>query len=146
MFSVISIDHEGDIECWYLSNIPMCRIEDYPNLQFTIIVNPHNGPGSSALPDAQYSQEIPKLNAHANVCTLGYVSTRWCQRDQSEVLQDIATYAGWSKEHGTSELAVHGIFFDETPNQYSAEVGAYLTSIDNTVKETSGILGDRLVS
>jgi hypothetical protein len=80
------------------------------------------------------------------VCTIGYISTNYCKRDLDEVVQDISRYAGWAADYNKSGLAVHGIFFDETPNHYSAEVGEYLDGIRKIVKDSSGILGERLVS
>lgn len=111
-----------------------------------MILNPHNGPGASPLPDADYSREIPRLNTAANVCTLGYVCVNYCKRDLTDVCQDIAKYARWAKDYAKSGLAVHGIFIDETPNHHSANAAAYLNTVDQFVKDTSGILGERLVS
>jgi len=120
-------------------------ISAHPDLNFTIILNPHNGPGSSPLPDANYALEIPRLNSRANVRTVGYVRVNYCKKDLTEVCQEVARYGGWSKDYAGSGLAVQGIFFDETPNQYSADVAAYLDTISRQVKDTFGILGDRMV-
>ncbi|KAG9234923.1 Spherulation-specific family 4 [Amylocarpus encephaloides] len=120
-------------------------IATHPQLNFTIILNPHNGPGAGSMPDDHYSREIPKLNCQPNVCTVGYVRVDYCRRDMREVCQQIATYAGWSKDFPRSGLGVHGIFFDETPNLYSDNVASYLDSVSQMVKDQPGILGDRLV-
>ncbi|KAH0537523.1 hypothetical protein FGG08_005698 [Glutinoglossum americanum] len=42
-------------------------------------------------------------------------------------------------------VAVHGIFLDETPNRYSAKTAEYLDAVRQEVKNSSGILGDRMV-
>lgn len=111
-----------------------------------VILNPHNGPGAADFPDTNYAREIPRLNAYANVSTVGYVRVNYCKRPIAEVGRDIGTYAGWAEDYARSGLAVQGIFFDETPNLYSATVATYLSAIDQSVKEMFGILGERLVS
>ncbi|RMD42867.1 hypothetical protein DV735_g2291, partial [Chaetothyriales sp. CBS 134920] len=96
----------------------------------------------SSLPDATYSIEIPKLNALANVTTVGYVRIDYCKRPFETVKEDIEKYANWSTVEG---LGIQGIFFDETPNLYSPDVVKYLADMDEIVKAEQGILGDRLV-
>ena len=122
------------------------RICDYPNVDFMVILNPHNGPGEPILPDENYTREIPRLNALPNVCTIGYVRVNYCKRDLTEVCHDVAKYSRWEKESKISGLAVHGIFIDETPNLYDDEKARYLDTLGRYVKDTSGILGDRTVS
>lgn len=109
-------------------------------------MNPHNGPGAPPSPDADYSREIPRLNAFPNVCTIGYVRINYCKRHLTEVCKDVAKYAGWSKDYAASGLGVHGIFFDETPNHFTAKAASYLNTVSQNVKDATGILGDRLVS
>jgi hypothetical protein len=116
-----------------------CRISAYPDLTFVVILNPHNGPGSSEFPDVKYAIEIPKLNAWPNVITVGYVRIDYCKRDLAEVFRDVTKYSGWAD-------GVQGIFLDETPNLYTASVASYLDGVDRFVKNTVGILGSRLVS
>jgi hypothetical protein len=111
-----------------------------------VILNPHNGPGAADFPDANYLREIPRLNACANVCTVGYVRINYCKRSMEEVVRDIDTYAGWAKDYTKSGLGVHGIFFDEVHNLYSESVATYLNTFDQIVKEMDGIQRDRLVS
>ena len=81
-----------------------------------------------------------------NVCTIGYVRIDYCRRPIADVQKDIAKYAGWSVDYPSSGLAVHGIFFDETPNLHSDKAATYLDSISDYVKAQEGILGERLVS
>jgi spherulation-specific family 4 protein len=113
-------------------------------VNFTVIINPHNGPGESTLPDANYFREIQKLNAKSNVCTIGYVRVNYCRRNLEEVWQDVAKYGGWVTTSASS-LGVHGIFIDETPNLYDVEQAEYLDKLSRHVKDTEGILGDRTV-
>jgi len=107
-----------------------------------VVINPYNGPGPNSLPDGNYTREIPKLNAYANVQTIGYVSTAWAKRNLSSILDDIAKYSGWATEN--SSLAVQGIFFDETPSLFDPDSAGYLDTIGITVKVSNG-LGQGLV-
>jgi Spherulation-specific family 4 len=111
-----------------------------------VIVNPNSGPGDIFVANRDYSREIPKLNVHANVVTVGYIRVDYCKRPLSEVYAEIDTYAGWSAEYEKTGLGVGGIFIDETPNHYTAERAEYLDAMHQRVKATPGIQGDRLVS
>jgi hypothetical protein len=110
----------------------------YPLVQFTAIVNIHNGPGEGALPNAEYSTAIETLNSLTNVRTIGYVATTWCTRDLTSVLDDIAAYSFWG-EYDPS-LAMNGIFVDETPTQYSPESVSYLDTISKAVHDSVGLM------
>lgn len=133
-------------------------------MQFVVIVNPNSGPGVDPegwLPDKHYSREVPRLTAYGNVKIVGYVRVDYCRRSVSEVSEDIKKYANWSgtasrnsvgtrqpesAPTGSTQFAVHGIFFDEVPNVWEVEHAAYLEDIGILVKEVDGIVGDRLVS
>ena len=57
---------------------------------------------------------------------------------------DIETYSNWSRlDDGTMEdiggMAVQGIFFDETPNNYDPILAKCLASFHTAVKESSGL-------
>lgn len=93
-----------------------------------------------------YSREIPKLNAQANVVTVGYIRIDYCSRPLSEVCAEIDTYAGWATEFEKTGLGVGGILLDETPNHYTVERAEYLDALRQYIKATPGIQGDRLVS
>ncbi len=123
---------------------PIYRIESHPTLNFTIIINPNSGPGKGALPDEDYSREITRLNQHPNVTLVGYVPVNWCKRDLEKVCKDIDKYAAWS-QHGNGELAVKGIFFDESPNGFKPKAKEYMDAADARVKAAAGITGTRLV-
>ncbi|KAH8647894.1 spherulin 4-like cell surface protein [Xylariales sp. PMI_506] len=114
-----------------------------PDLNFTVIVNPSSGPGDTEFPNADYTEAISKLNAFDNVRTVGYVRTGYATRNITNVTSEVATYAGWSGN--SSSLAMHGIFFDESPYEYSADAVAYMSTIDSFVKDSAGILGSKTV-
>ena len=113
-------------------------------------MNPNSGPGHSPLPGHDYEREVPKLNASANVYTVGYIRIDYCKRPLNEVYAEIDTYAGWSgtrdSEDESRKLGLGGILLDETPNHHSTLRAEYLESIRKHVKASEGILRNRLVS
>jgi hypothetical protein len=119
-------------------------VTNYPNLNFTIIINPSSGPGNSSQPSAQYTHQIQRLNAYPNVRTVGYVRTGYASRNLTTVLQEVGIYSGWAALSPT--LAMHGIFFDEVPSEYTTSSAEYLATINEAVKNASGLRPDRTVS
>ena len=85
-----------------------------------MIINPANGPTQT--PDENYQREISKLAGFTNIQLLGYVRTNYTQRPIDNVLADVTTWSTWS--------GFQGIFFDETPNSYTDDIGTYLSTID----------------
>ncbi|PYI01131.1 cell surface spherulin 4-like protein [Aspergillus sclerotiicarbonarius CBS 121057] len=120
-------------------------ISNHRNVNFTVVINPGSGPGPNALPDANYTREVPKLAAYDNVRLLGYVATTYAQRNISLVRRDIETYAAWPTNSSNPNLAVRGIFFDETPQQYDNSTLAYLEELTTVVKSTPGLGPDHFV-
>lgn len=118
----------------------------YPNLEFFVIVNPSSGPGAAPWwPNEDYVREIPRLNAHSNVTTVGYVRSTYCRRPWEDVVRDIESYAARSPHNAHSGLEMHGIFVDETVNLFNEEAKLYLDGLDGKVKETNGLYGNRVV-
>jgi hypothetical protein len=132
------IEHRAEMQ-W------QCRIRDHPDVNFRVVINPGSGPGPSSLPDANYTRDIPKLTSKPNVRVLGYVATTYATRDQLKVLRDVETYANWPKVSANIGLAVHGIFFDETPQQYTASAEKYLQELTASVRELPGLGPDNFV-
>lgn len=120
-----------------LTNLP--SVAAFPNVHFTIIINPDSGPGSSSLPDSNFLTAVPRLTSYSNVLAIGYVPTEKGTRSISDVESDIKTYAGWPSASGNSSFAVHGIFLDEAPNAYSEELVSYYQQLANLIKESSGL-------
>ncbi|KAJ4301503.1 hypothetical protein N0V90_003595 [Kalmusia sp. IMI 367209] len=117
-----------------------------PTLDFIVIINPHNGPGSEPWwPNIDYVREIPRFNAQPNVRIVGYVHTIYCKRPVEQLFADIDRYASWSRDDSLPGLSLGGIFFDETPDVFSEESKEYLDVITQKVKETDGLVGERLV-
>ncbi|CAG8073709.1 unnamed protein product [Penicillium nalgiovense] len=120
-------------------------ISTHPNVNFTVVINPGNGPGPDSLPDGNYTREIPKLTAYDNVRVLGYVYTSYGKRNVSAVRKDIQTYSDWPTNSSNPNLAVRGIFFDETPQQYDAQTLTYLQGLTDFVKDLKDLGPDRFV-
>ena len=103
-------------------------IENYPKVQWQVIIDPASGPGTTGCPtDTNYIYAISKLNGYANVKTLGYVDTAFTKRAYSAVIQDIDTYASWwnCNEAGYN-VSIDGIFFDDVNNTASSAVFTYM--------------------
>ncbi|KAJ7143526.1 Spherulation-specific family 4-domain-containing protein [Mycena crocata] len=75
-------------------------------------------------PNTDYQPAIQSLRSHANVLLVGYVSTQFGVRPQSEVKQDILTYAGWQ-----TAWSVSGIFLDETKDGLTSTYTSYVNVI-----------------
>lgn len=123
-----------------LINVLIESIHNYPYVQFLVIVNPDSGPGNNSTADPNFASGLANLNAKSNVRTIGYVHTAWATRDSSVILHEISTYASWSNDT-SGNYGIHGIFFDETPNNYTAEGESYMNLVDNYVKSHSGFGG-----
>ncbi|KAF7533151.1 hypothetical protein G7054_g7336 [Neopestalotiopsis clavispora] len=118
-------------------------VETRSSLNFTVVVNPASGPGTDMVPDEQYYSAIQKLNSYSNVQTVGYVRTGYATRDIDTVIEEVKTYAGWSSN--SSSIAMSGIFFDESPHEYSDSAVEYMKNISSTVKGADGLFGDKTV-
>jgi hypothetical protein len=106
-------------------------------VQFTAIVNVHDGPSQDPLPNAEYMSAIQALNSFDNIRTIGYVSTTWSARDLNSVLSDVAAYSYWGENYDS--LAMNGIFVDETPTRYSLANATYLQTIMQAVHASPGL-------
>ncbi|KAL3476617.1 Spherulation-specific family 4 [Aspergillus californicus] len=120
-------------------------IQANPSLDFLVIVNPNSGPGEKDI-DASYAREVPRLNAFANVYTVGYIRVDYCRKPLQQSYDEIARYASWSEDYETTSLGVRGIFVDETPNHHSPERAEYLSALTRYIKSSPGILSDRFVA
>lgn len=121
-------------------------MEAHPSLNFTIVINPGNGPGPNALPDANYTREVPRLSAYQNVRLLGYVATTYGTKNISLVRKDIETYASWPTLGNNLNLSVSGIFFDETPQEFNTSYQAYYQNLTALVKQSKGLGPSNFVS
>ncbi|VDB85828.1 unnamed protein product [Peniophora sp. CBMAI 1063] len=90
-------------------------IQAHPSVTLHMIVNPFNGPLSTAVINANYTN-YPACLPHLKTATpasalLGYVSTNHSHRHCENITADIRTYASWPSSYRPT-----GIFFDEAPS------------------------------
>lgn len=69
--------------------------------------------------------------------------TGYASRNLSDVLSEINVFAGWS-DLGPA-FTMEGIFFDESPHQYTADAVDFMLQATKTVKSADGIKGDKMV-
>ncbi|KAI5459169.1 putative cell surface spherulin 4-like protein [Mariannaea sp. PMI_226] len=96
-------------------------VTNHPDIDWTIVVNPDNGPGATGKPgndDANYISGVSQLNSFKNVKTVGYVRTNYGQTPMDQVQNDIFNYANWTA-FPEADISIHGIFFDESPADFS---------------------------
>ncbi|KAH7330365.1 Spherulation-specific family 4 [Rhexocercosporidium sp. MPI-PUGE-AT-0058] len=115
------------------SNIT-ASITAHPDLNFQIIVAPNL---ANVFPDKNYEVALDALNSFTNVVTLGYVPINWIHRDLTNVLADISCYAAWPS-HTNPNIAIQGIFFDETTSSLTEETWAYMSNITAFTKDALG--------
>ncbi|KAK6540613.1 hypothetical protein TWF694_008008 [Orbilia ellipsospora] len=83
-------------------------------IEFTIVINPDNGPGSDTL-DVNFQTGIKKLKSFPNAKVFGYVHQSYGSRDIAAVERDLLTYASWASPN--IGITIDGIFFDESPTE-----------------------------
>lgn len=106
------------------------------------MVNPANGPGSGAVPDANYTREITRLNTFSNIRTIGYVAVDYGRKPIQNAFADIAKYASWTSQN--ERLSMQGIFLDESPQLADTHNTTYLQQVRNNVKSTRQLSGGLL--
>lgn len=116
------------------------RVDQYPDLQFLVIINPSNGPGNQTLLDPNYERELPLLNSKKNVRTVGYVRTTWATRNVNDVYTDVSVYSSWA-DNKTQDYKMRGIFYDEAPTVYTDAALAFMNNIDSFAKNQAGFDG-----
>jgi hypothetical protein len=117
-------------------------IVQHPDVKFTVIVNPDDGPGNTTRPTTEYVDVLNALQVYPHVQTLGYIRTDGGARDNGTVRAEIATYSGWSR---FQDLSLNGIFFDQTPYKDDGNASEYLRDISATVRHSAGFLEPKLV-
>ena len=83
---------------------------------------------------------IQALKSFDNIRTVRYVATTWCARNLSSVLSDVAAYC--PRRDFDDPLDMNAIFVDETPTQYSSVDAAYLQTITQALRASSGLQED----
>lgn len=112
-------------------------ISAHPALPWLVVVNPGNGPGSTYQPgnsDQNYITGVSKLNGYNNVKTIGYVRTDYAASPMDELKRNITAWSNWSTYTG-ADLAVDGIFFDETTTANFNYLSEAITFTRSTFKK-----------
>jgi Spherulation-specific family 4 len=99
-------------------------VAQYPALDFLVVINPNNGPGS-ATPDPDFVTGITQLGSYPNVNIVGYILTSYGAEDVSDIQDQVSMYAAWP-----SDVRVSGIFFDEI----AEDNVPYYTSVADSVR------------
>ncbi|KAF1850682.1 uncharacterized protein K460DRAFT_301972 [Cucurbitaria berberidis CBS 394.84] len=114
-----------------------------PTLDFLVIINPSSGPGTTQYPNDQYSAALRQLSKYPNVQKIGYVRTGYASRNLTDVISELNTYAGWASKDAA--FGIDGIFFDESPHEYSAEAVDFMLSASRAVKNATGLQAKKTV-
>jgi hypothetical protein len=121
--------------------IPLCRVDKYPLLKFLVVINPNMGAENGTSLNADYLNALPNLTSRENVIIVGYVNTNVASRNIEDVANDINSYGSLN-----GNLAIDGIFFDQTPFLFTNDSFDYMNQLDDIVKAHSGFGGMKLVS
>jgi hypothetical protein len=92
-----------------------------PKLDFTVIINPSSGPGASQYPDEQYIAALNQLAKYP----------------------EVNMYSGWASKG--KAFAMDGIFFDESPHEYSSAAVDFMLSATRAVKDATGLQSSKTV-
>jgi hypothetical protein len=106
-------------------------------VDFIIVINPANGPGSMPTPDLNYCREIARLNAYPNVRTIGYVPVDYGRTPIQTSFDNIAKYVQWGDDD--PKLAMQGIFLDESPQLADDHNSTYLERVRQNIKSQKGL-------
>ena len=96
--------------------------------------------GNGTFLNADYQEALPNLTGRSNVITVGYVSTNLGSRNITDVVDDINSYGSLEEN-----LAIDGIFFDQTPTIFTNDSLNYMTELDEFVKQHPGFSGLNIV-
>lgn len=118
-------------------------LASHPQITFTVIVNPNSGPGDTPHPNEDYSAALKQLAAYSNVQKVGYVRTGYATRNLSDVISEVNTFNGWTSKD--ADFAMDGIFFDESPHQYTADAVSFMLQATKAVKDAKDFQADKTV-
>jgi hypothetical protein len=121
----------------------VCSIVKHHDMHFTVIVDPSDGPGNISWPSETFGNAVKRMNMYPNVQTLGYINTAQGTISNAMVRAQIATYALWSNV--TDELALHGVYFDQTPwkDDGAGVAKAYMQNVSAAARRIAGWAGNR---
>lgn len=99
------------------------------------------GDGNGTSLNADYQEALPNLTGRSNIITVGYVGTNMGSRNITDVANDINSYGSLEEIN----LAIDGIFFDQTPTIFTNDSLNYMTELDTFVKQHPGFNGMNIV-
>lgn len=127
-------------------------IASNPSLQFQIVINPSSGPGIPSSSngssngtnlvgyDANWINATATINSFDNARTFGYVHLMNGESAIKDVEQNITTWKAWGNASHPDldgrNASIHGIFFDESPDNMT-EYMANLTTFAHTMLDGS---------
>ena len=89
----------------------------------SIILNPEDGPGH--VQDGVFTESIEKLHA-SDARVIGYIDTRYTNKDVSLVKSEIDIWYSWYK--------IDGIFLDEFPYDYNDSLVTYYKAVSDYIR------------
>ena len=98
---------------------------DSHDTEMIVVINPSNGPGSNE--ESHWSEVVEDLQDE-DIQVIGYVSTAYAGRSESEVQEEIDRYTNW--------YGLDGIFFDEV----SPSAQPYYKDLYDYVKDESDLV------
>lgn len=116
-------------------------IEKNPKLQFQVVINPSSGPGSSSSVgyDDNWINATATINSYNNTRTFGYVHLLNGEEAAEAVEANITTWKAWAG-YGAANISVHGIFFDETPDNDTAYMQALVGAAHDGLGPASQVI------
>lgn len=120
-------------------------IEQNPTLEFQVVINPDNGPGPSSGPvgyDDNWINATATINSYNNTRTFGYVHLTNGDEAVEAVVANITAWAAWGPAemvaaNANANISMHGIFFDETPDNDTA----YMQALVDATHDRLGAAG-----
>jgi hypothetical protein len=121
----------------------LSNISANPNITFSVVVNPGDGPGSNQYPNSDYVTGLAQLNTYSNTQLYGYVHTTWGNEPLAAVKANITKYHGWAS-YREADIHLDGILFDEAP-PYDASNFTYMSSLSNFTRTTMNVGFDKII-
>jgi hypothetical protein len=118
---LISMQWSTEVQTAAHTLIRLYRLEAQPNVNFTVVINPNNGPENTTALDSTWKTNLQQLNKFGNARPIGYVNTNFSYRAIDEVLADSREYASWSYPDANGTYGLTGIYYDQVTANRSTE-------------------------
>lgn len=97
------------------------RLEANPKVNFTIVINPANGPENTTALDSSWKTTLERLNKLPNTRPIGYINTELGLRSIGEVLAEATEYATWSYPDANGTYGLTGVYYDRVAANRTTE-------------------------